>query len=114
MPDCLVAEHHRIAYRTLLDGNPRARASIDYELRLAAEGGERPGVGLVPATGWERVGEALHQLVTMGRVFSSRTLGTFIGGLDPLPAAPAKARAAAPAKDYSFLDAPDPFAAVPL
>lgn len=80
-----VAEHHRAAYLQLVHVTPAARTAIDYELHLVAEGGERPGVGMVAARGWARVGEALHQLLASGRAFSSRSLGTFLDGLDPAP-----------------------------
>lgn len=107
----LVYEHHRVAYRAVCTV-PGARASVDYELRLRAEGGERPGFGAVAAEGWPRVGEALHQLVCGGRAFSSRSLGTFLDGLDPLPAAVA-ARTEAPRLPL-LDDAHDPLTAVGL
>jgi hypothetical protein len=84
--DRFTAPHHRAAYDTVIAGNPRGRAAVHYELLLRAEGGERPGEGLVPAAGWDRVGEALHQLAVAGRAFSTRSLGTYLEGLDgPAP-----------------------------
>lgn len=101
--DALRHEHHRAAYHALTQHNVAGQRAIDYELLLAAEGGERPGVGLLPPEGWERVGEALHQLVVAGRQFSSRSLGTYLAGLDPLPVLPARssptASAAVPMPD---------------
>ncbi len=78
---CLTAERHRTAYATLVAG--RTTVSVDYELRLLADGGERPGMGLERAEGWDRVGEALHQLCAAGRPFSARNMRTFLDGLDP-------------------------------
>lgn len=86
--DELLHEHHRVAYRAVISAVPAARHSIDYELRLVAEGNERPGAGKVQAEGWARVGEALHQLVVHGRQFSARNLRTHLDGLDPLPTLP--------------------------
>lgn len=79
----LTHDHHRAAYAAVLHLNPRGRASVDFELQLRAEGGERPGVGPVAPAGWDRVGEALHQLVTAGRAFTPRALGTYLDGLRP-------------------------------
>lgn len=69
-------ERHRDAYLGFRRAaqNPR---SLDHELKLLAEGGERPGAGLQRAFGWEVVGEALAQLGVNGGRATSRALQRF-------------------------------------
>jgi hypothetical protein len=59
------------------------------------------------------VGEALHQIVCNGRAFSSRSLGTFLGGLDPVER-PAAAPTPAPRYPAFEDEAEDPLTAVGL
>lgn len=77
------AEHHRAAYVRAI--GTRAQAAVDYELRLLAEGGERPSTGTVKAHGWPMVGEALHQLGAAGREFSSLNMVIFLRTLETPP-----------------------------
>lgn len=91
MLDCLTPPHHRDAYLRVITTN--GQAAVDYELRLLAEGGERPGVGAVPAAGWARVGEALHQMAVAGSRFTSKGLQGFLARVTPDVEASASAAA---------------------
>ncbi len=82
--DQLTEPHHVAAYDSLTALNGR-RMAVDYELNINADGGERPGVGHVPAVGWPLVGEALHQLCAAGAEFSAFKFAAFLGPLSSRP-----------------------------
>lgn len=69
-------EHHRQAFYACV-GRTRAFEGLAYEVRILAEGGERPAGPVQPALGWDAVGEGLHALNIAGGQLTPRALRGF-------------------------------------
>lgn len=82
--DRFTATHHRDAYLAAYRWS-RSPRSLDHELALLAEGGERLGAGSAPAHGWPAVGQALHDLAVAGGQITPRSLAGFLRGATAPP-----------------------------